>query len=88
MASHAQSPELTDPLFALLDGNQAGDELRHQIVELCDTLNVTRLDKLLGDIEESAQGGLATISARLRLAGEEATTDLLKVRDHVASRRQ
>ncbi len=80
MASTASRPTSANSLFDLLD---SGDDLRHQIVEISDTWNAQRLDKMLQDIQEMGSAAAATLARR---AGEETGLALSNVRDHVTSR--
>lgn len=83
MASTASRPTSANSLFDLLDSGDAGDDLRHQIVEISDTWNAQRLDKMLQDIQEMGSAAAATLARR---AGEETGLALSNVRDHVTSR--
>ncbi len=83
MASTAPRPATANPLFDLLDSGDAGDDLRHQIVEISDAWNGQRLDKMLRDMQEMGPAAAATLARR---AGEETTLALANVRDHVTSR--
>ncbi len=88
MAGRAQNPDVDNPLFALFDANEAGEDLRHQIVEMSDRWNLKQLDALLGNIEAGAVDGLGTVAARARLEGEDTALALMNVRDHVTSHRE